>query len=110
MPDPQDTATFDASKLTREGEPAGLRDLYAALLRARRELPPGDADAIEHDEHAGWLRVRRGPFVLLASFSRRDSHVPLDGVAEVVAAAGHVTLEPGYVLLSPLSGTLVRLG
>ena len=110
VPDPQDPATFDASKLTREGEPAGLRDLYAALLRARRELPPGDADAIEHDEHAGWLRVRRGPFVLLASFSRRDSHVPLDGVAEVVVAAGHVTLEPGYVLLSPLSGTLVRLG
>jgi hypothetical protein len=24
-------------------------------------------------------------------------------------AAGHVTLEPGYVLLSPLSGALVRL-
>jgi len=48
--------------------------------------------------------------VLLASFSRRDSHVPLDGVAEVVVAAGHVTLEPGYVLLSPLSGSLVRLG
>jgi maltooligosyltrehalose trehalohydrolase len=110
VPDPQDPATFDASKLTREGEPAGLRELHAALLRARRELPPGDADAIEHDEHAGWLRVRRGPFVLLASFSRRDSHVPLDGSAELVVAAGHVTLEPGYVLLSPLSGALVRLG
>ena len=110
VPDPQDPATFEASKLTREGEPAGLRDLYADLLRVRRELPPGDADAVEYDEHAGWLRVRRGAYVLLASFSRRDSHVPLDGVAEVVVAAGHVTLEPGYVLLSPLSGSLVRLG
>ena len=110
VPDPQDPATFEASKLTREGEPAGLRDLYADLLRVRRELPPGDADAVEYDEHAGWLRIRRGAYVLLASFSRRDSHVPLDGVAEVVVAAGHVTLEPGYVLLSPLSGSLVRLG
>jgi maltooligosyltrehalose trehalohydrolase len=109
VPDPQDPATFEASKLTRAGEPDGLRDLYAALLRARRELPAGDADAIDHDEHAGWLRVRRGPFVLLASFSRRPSHVPLDGAAELVVVAGHATLEPGYVLLSPLSGALVRL-
>ena len=35
VPDPQDEATFRASKLTREGEPDGLRELYAALLRAR---------------------------------------------------------------------------
>jgi maltooligosyltrehalose trehalohydrolase len=109
VPDPQDPATFEASKLTRQGQPDGMRDLVEALLRVRRELPPGDADAIEHDEHAGWLRVRRGSYVLLASFSRRDSHVPLDGSAELVVAAGHVTLEPGYVLLAALSGALVRL-
>ena len=107
VPDPQDPATFEASKLTREGLP-GLRELHAALLRARRDLPP--VDAIEHDEHAGWLRVRRGPYVLLASFSSRPSHVPLDGVAELVVAAGHATLEPGYVVLGPLSGALVKLG
>jgi maltooligosyltrehalose trehalohydrolase len=109
LPDPQDPATFEASKLTREGEPDGLRDLYAALLRTRRELPPGDADAIEHDEHAGWVRVHRGPHVLLANFSSRDSHVPLDGSAELALATGHCTLEPGYVVLGPLSGALVRL-
>jgi maltooligosyltrehalose trehalohydrolase len=109
VPDPQDEATFEASKLTREGEPEGMRELVAALLRARHDLPPGDADAIDHDEHAGWLRVRRGAYVLLANFSRRDSHVPLDGSAEVVVAAGHVTLEPGYVLLAALSGALVRI-
>ena len=109
VPDPQDPATFEASKLTRTGGPAGLRDLYAELLRVRRDLPPGDADSVEHDEHAGWLRVRRGPYVLLASFSRRDSHVPLDATGELVLAAHPVTLEPGYVHLPPLSGALVRL-
>jgi maltooligosyltrehalose trehalohydrolase len=109
VPDPQDAATFEASKLTRSGEPDRLRDLYAQLLQVRRELPPGDADAIEGDEHAGWLRVRRGPFVLVANFSRRGSHVPLDETAEPVLAAGHVTLEPGYVVLTPLSGALLRL-
>jgi maltooligosyltrehalose trehalohydrolase len=110
VPDPQDPATFAASKLTRAGTPAGLRGLYAALLHARRELPPGDADAIAFDEHAGWLRVDRGAFVLVASVARRDAHVPVDGTARPVVTAGHVTLEPGYVVLGPLSGALIRLG
>ena len=109
VPDPQDPATFEASKLTRAGEPAGLQDLYAELLRVRRDLPPGDAESVEHDEHAGWLRVRRGPYLLVASFSRNDSHVPVDGTGEVVVATHPVTLEPGYVRLPPLSGALVRL-
>ena len=109
MPDPQDPATFAASKLTA-GEPAASRDLYARLLEARRQLPVGDADAIAFDEHGGWLRVHRGPYALVASFSRRDTHVPLDGTAELVLATSHATLEPGYVVLPPLSGALVRLG
>ena len=109
VPDPQDPETFEASKLTRTGEPEGLRDLYAELLRVRRDLPPGDADSVEHDEHAGWLRVRRGSCLLVASFSRRDSHVPMDATGEVVAATHRVTLEPGYVRLPPLSAALVRL-
>ena len=84
VPDPQDEATFRASKLTREGEPEGLRELYAALLRARAELPHGDAEAIDFDEHAGWLRAGRGPYTLLANFSQRDVHVPLEGTVETV--------------------------
>jgi maltooligosyltrehalose trehalohydrolase len=108
VPDPQDAATFEASKLTGEGEPAGLRDLYAALLRARRELPAGDADAIEHDEHAGWLRVRRGDHTLVANFSRAPSHVPFGDPVEVVLATHHATIEPGYIVLPPQSGVLVR--
>jgi maltooligosyltrehalose trehalohydrolase len=108
VPDPQDPATFQASKLTGEGEPAGLRDLYAALLAARRELPPGDATAIEHDEHAGWLRARRGDATLVANFSRETSHVPFEGAAEVVVATHHATIEPGYLVLPPRSGVLVR--
>jgi maltooligosyltrehalose trehalohydrolase len=110
VPDPQDPDTFEASKLTRAGEPEGLLALYAELLQVRRELPPGDADAIDFDEHAGWLRVRRGPFALVANFSRRPSHVPLEVTAAPVVAAGHITLEPGYVVLPPLSGALLRLG
>jgi maltooligosyltrehalose trehalohydrolase len=108
VPDPQDPATFEASKLTRND--GGLRALYAELLATRRQLPVGDADAIAFDEHAGWLRVHRGPYAIVASFSRRDSHVPVEGTAELALATSHATLEPGYVVLPPLAGALVRLG
>ena len=110
IPDPQDPATFARSKLTREGEPAGTaRAATRTCCSARRELPPGDAGDIAFDEHAGWLRVDRGPFALVANFSRRDSHVPIDHVGELVVATSPVTLEPGYVVLPALSGALVRL-
>jgi maltooligosyltrehalose trehalohydrolase len=108
VPDPQDAATFERSRLTRTGEPEGLRDLYARLLAVRRELPPGDAGRIEHDEHAGWLRVDRGPFALLANFSAAPVHVPVERTVEVVLATHTPTLEPGYVVLPPQSGTLLR--
>ncbi|HET8953896.1 MAG TPA: malto-oligosyltrehalose trehalohydrolase [Solirubrobacteraceae bacterium] len=107
VPDPQDEATFRASKLTREGEPPGLRDLYAALLRARAALPGGEADSIDFDEHAGWLRVGRGPYTLLANFSQRDVHVPVEGTLETVLTTHHATLEPGFVVLPALSGALL---
>jgi maltooligosyltrehalose trehalohydrolase len=107
VPDPQDPATFAASKLTGEGEPA-LRELYAALLRARRALPAGDADAVDFDEHAGWLSVRRGDYTMLANFSRNPVHVPHDGAVETVVATHHATLEPGFVVLAPQSGVLIR--
>ena len=100
--------TFLASKLTRESEPAGLRELYAALLRVRAELPHGDADPIAFDEHAGWLRAGRGPYTILANFSQRDVHVPLDGPAETVLTTHHATLEPGFVVLPALSGALLK--
>jgi maltooligosyltrehalose trehalohydrolase len=109
VPDPQDVATFERSKLTRTGEPEGLRELHAELIRARRELlPPGDADEVTFDERAGWLAVRRGEYTLLANFSRTSVHVPRERVEEVVLATHEPTVEPGFVVLAGLSGALVR--
>jgi maltooligosyltrehalose trehalohydrolase len=108
VPDPQDPATFERSKLTREGDPPGLRELHAALLRARAAIGHGDAETVEFDEHAGWLRVRRGGQVMLANFSQRDVHVPVEGSLETVVATHHATLEPGFVVLPPQSGALLK--
>jgi maltooligosyltrehalose trehalohydrolase len=108
VPDPQDPATFERSKLTRASEPPGIRELYAQLLAARRELPYGAADAIDYDEHAGWLRVARGGYTLVANFSGVRVHVPVEGTVEPLVTTHHTMLEPGFVILPPRAGALVR--
>jgi maltooligosyltrehalose trehalohydrolase len=97
VPDPQDPATFAASKLSREGDPPGLRELHAAALRLRAELAGEEADAA-HDERR--LTVRRGPYRILANFSERPW--PLDG--DPVLVAGDVN----DGALAPLAGAVVR--
>jgi maltooligosyltrehalose trehalohydrolase len=104
VPDPQDPATFERSKLTRRGG-ARLRALYAALLRARRELPPG-VDSIEFSEDDRWLRVRRGAFELACNFAGRPRTVPVLG--RTVALATHTAeLTAGGVRLPARAGALI---
>jgi maltooligosyltrehalose trehalohydrolase len=109
VPDPQDPATFERSKLTREGDPEGLRALYADLLRARRELlPPGDVDDVAYDERAGWIAVRRGECTILANFASTAVHVPRERTEEILLSTHEPTVEPGFIVLPALSGALVR--
>ena len=106
IPDPQDVATFERSKLTRERDEP-LAAFYRELLDARVELPRGDADEITYDEDAGWLRVRRGQFELVANFSAAALQLPVDASVVRVATASEVALEPAEVHLPPLSGALL---
>jgi maltooligosyltrehalose trehalohydrolase len=109
VPDPQDPATFERSKLTRRGDD-GLRDLYERLLRARRELPAGqDADTIDHDAGVPWLRVRRGRHTLVCNFADGQAAVPVGDAFEVVLATHDgVRLADGHVHLPPRAGALLR--
>jgi maltooligosyltrehalose trehalohydrolase len=109
VPDPQDRATFERSKLTRERDPA-LARLYRRLLAVRRLLGPGDAEEIAFDEQARWLRVRRGPFELACNFSSSKTvRVPCAGAAvELATGEQDPPIRDGYVALQPLSGALIR--
>jgi maltooligosyltrehalose trehalohydrolase len=107
VPDPQDTVTFERSKLTRRRDPA-LAALYARLLSARRRLPAGDADAIEFDEDSGWLRVRRGGFEILCNFAAEPRRVPCDGTSVELATHEPPRPSDGHAELPPWSGALVR--
>ncbi len=104
VPDPQDPATFERSKLTREGEPEGLRELYKQLLKARLELPAGEADEISFDDEARWVRVRRGTHELVCNFGERA----LRARGELIVGAGDARQEAGEVVVGALSGALVR--
>jgi maltooligosyltrehalose trehalohydrolase len=106
IPDPQDRATFERSKLTRRGD-EGLARLYAELLETRRRLPPGDADAIDFDEDARWLRVRRGAFELVCNFSSETRRVPCEGGSVALATHGEPAVAGGHVELEPLAGALI---
>ena len=109
VPDPQDVATFERSKLTRDGRAGGpARAARRAAARPPRAAAPGDVDAVDYDERAGWLAVRRGECTLLANFARTPVHVPRERTEEVLLATHEPTLEPGFVVLAPLSGALVR--
>ena len=118
IPDPQDVATFERSKLTRRGD-AELSALYRSLLTVRRELPPGDVDAIEFDEEERWLRVQRGDFELMCNFAAGRRRLPCEGTqvelwtrgAGDIASASNPRrpeVRDGQVELEPCSGALVR--
>jgi maltooligosyltrehalose trehalohydrolase len=106
IPDPQAVATFEASKLTRVADPV-LVALYEALLRARRELPYGEAGVITFDEEARWLRVVRGTFELVMNFSSRSLEMACDRAELRVGTDERVALSDGRLSLPPLSGALV---
>jgi maltooligosyltrehalose trehalohydrolase len=63
VPDPQDAAAFERSRL----EPGPPEELYARLLRLRRELPRELEIAV--DESARTLELRRGRATLRADFA-----------------------------------------
>jgi maltooligosyltrehalose trehalohydrolase len=97
VPDPQDPQTFLDSKLTRAGDPPGLRELYAAALALRPALTEEEAHADCSDRR---LTVRRGPYRILANFGADPWS--LDG--EPVLVAGDVI----NGALVPLAGAVVR--
>jgi maltooligosyltrehalose trehalohydrolase len=107
LPDPQDPATLARSKLTRRRD-AGLEALYRRLLTARRELPVG-VDAVEHDESARWLRMRRGPFEVVCNFADAPLRLPCAGARRLAFASDdRARVENGVVELPSLSGALLR--
>jgi maltooligosyltrehalose trehalohydrolase len=107
IPDPQDPATFQRSKLTRRPD-AGLDRLYRELIAARGRLAPGGFSSIEFDEDARWIRARRGPHTLVGNFATGPARVACEGSGIELSAGGETHLEDGYITLPGMSAALIR--
>jgi maltooligosyltrehalose trehalohydrolase len=104
VPDPQDPATFENSKLTREVDPE-IAALYRRLFELRRQMT-GKAE-VSYDEDERWLRVRRGSHEIVCNFSDGERRVPCD-LREIVLETHHAHLDGGTVILPPLAGAVIR--
>ncbi len=102
VPDPQDPATFERSKLNwtevETGRHAVVLGAYRAMAQVRRRLPELTSPDLRKvdctvDEDARWLLLRRGDVVLAANF----------GDQEVLIDLGHI---PYHVLWQSPSGVV----
>ncbi len=71
LPDPQDPASFERSKLDPGRGDAAHLEFYRSLLALRRELPD-ELTVVEADEQRRLIRWRRGRVELAANFSDRQ--------------------------------------
>jgi maltooligosyltrehalose trehalohydrolase len=113
VPDPQDPATFERSKLSRREDPE-IAALYRRLLALRRELAaaPGGAEVEEvaHDEDERWLWLRRGGHEVVCNFADHEQWVPCTAREVVLGTHGEdaVDADGETVLLPALSGAVLR--
>ncbi len=119
VPDPQDPATFERSKLDwselHKPEHARLLDWHRALLSLRRS-EPDLADprlprcGTSYDEDAQWFVVRRGSLRVVVNLSGAEQPVPVDGTpCEVLLASSDPRIDGSAVVLPPESVAIIRL-
>ena len=117
VPDPQDEATFERSRLCweeRERDPhRAILEWHRRLIALRRGTPAlGDGDRgrvrVAFDEQDRWLRMDRGPVTVACNFGSKSTRVPLgeSRVGEVALAScasrvteGVLEMAPGAVVL-----------
>jgi maltooligosyltrehalose trehalohydrolase len=96
VPDPQDPATFERSKLDW-GELSGDRQAcllawYRELIALRRRVPEFtdprlDRIRTDYDQQAGWLATRRGPVVVAANLGAGNWTFPASQEAALLAVS-----------------------
>jgi maltooligosyltrehalose trehalohydrolase len=109
IPDPQDPATFERSKLTRVCD-AALAGLYSELLAIRRELPRGVPEELSADEERRLLQIHRGRFELVCNFGGEEMTVEVGHGRLRLATSAATRLDAGTRSLhvAPVSGALME--
>jgi maltooligosyltrehalose trehalohydrolase len=119
VPDPQDPATFERSRLewaelTRPPHNEVLRwhRSLIALRRARADLRDGRLDAVEVTYGADWIAMRRGRLVVAANLAGAPAVIALpgDSKTQLLASDDKVALVEGGVQLPSDSVAVIALG
>ncbi|MUL45291.1 malto-oligosyltrehalose trehalohydrolase [Mycobacterium sp. CBMA293] len=114
VPDPQDPATFECSKLNwdeaKGGDHARLLGLYRDLIALRRNEPDFanpwlDQLHIEFDEAAQWIVMHRGAFAVACNLGTRPATVPVTGEAVLSSSEPQIA---ETTLLQPHSFVVLR--
>jgi len=115
VPDPQDVATFERSKLdwSEPASPRGARMLaaYRALSRLRRELPDltaPDYAECSADESTRVFTMRRGALTVLVNFGEQQHTVDTTATEILFETESRVDLRAGRVTLPAHAGALLR--
>jgi maltooligosyltrehalose trehalohydrolase len=120
VPDPQDPATFERSKLAwselDDDKHADVLDFYRRLLalrRSRPELSDPRLDLIEvaYDEGARWLVMHRGALRVAVNLATERQEVPLDGrpMGVLLASGPGFVYRDGAIELEADSAAVVEL-
>jgi maltooligosyltrehalose trehalohydrolase len=96
IPDPQDPETFYRSKLDwaelGQSDHADILDWHRSLIALRRQMPALsdprlDRVAVEHDDAAGWLLLRRGPVTVAANLGGATCTLPTSASVRLLEAS-----------------------
>jgi maltooligosyltrehalose trehalohydrolase len=116
IPDPEDPATFTASKLRWEemsaGDHAGMLAWYQALIRFRRSGSGANGPCLSDetagqvrvtfDEQARWLRMERGTIAVICNLGDREqSFHESENSRVVLASRGSIEISQGQLVLPP---------
>ena len=117
VPDPQDPATFLASKLDwsepEQAAHAEMLGLTTKLLELRRTYPDftdprfDQGRAVSDDDH-GWLLIERGEMSMVVNFGGEPTEVPIERILEPVLVLGEVEVADDCVRLGPHSALAAR--
>lgn len=116
VPDPQDPATFERSKLDW-GElhlppHSRMLELYRSLVRLRARYPefsdPSFVTEVEFSETERWLRFERGDIAVAINFGGSEARLPTTHRQLLVQTGDGASIDEGAMLLPPRSGAVCR--
>jgi maltooligosyltrehalose trehalohydrolase len=117
VPDPQDVATFERSKLRwdelsepRHAHVLDWHERLVALRRAYPELADGRLEAVDvrHDATAGWLRFRRGRLSVAINVGHEECRIEVDADRVLMSSHEGVALESGRLVIPADSVAIVE--